>query len=69
MRTVYLWDIILHWAIDLWHFTGLNYPVMQHCVTEDQTSQTNYCENLQFQLEEKSLWHIFLISFITYIIK
>jgi len=53
-RTMYLWDIILHhWAIDLWHFTRFNYPVMQHCVTEDQTSQTHYCGNLHFKLDWK----------------
>ena len=42
-----------HWAIDLWHFTRFNYPVMQHCVTEDQTSQTHYCGNLHFKLDWK----------------
>ena len=67
MKNVYLWNIILHyWFIDLWHFTGINYTMMQHCVPEDQTSQTHYCGNLHFKLD----WEIplpYIYGFLYYI--
>ena len=38
MRTVYLWDIILHhWAIDLWHFTGLCTSGISYCIIGQST--------------------------------